>query len=105
MRKALESLFYWIARNRRALTIAALYVACILAADLLAARWIVSLPFGLAVPAGVFAVAPVFTAPSDPAVLTFTLVVTDSLGLADPTPDEVAVTVIEYYVYLPLVSR
>ena len=38
-----------------------LYVACILAADLLAARWIVSLPFGLAVPAGVFAVAPVFT--------------------------------------------
>jgi len=50
-----------IKRNRRALTIATLYVACILTADVLAARWIVSLPFGLAVPAGVFAVAPVFT--------------------------------------------
>ena len=28
-----------------------------------------------------------FTAPGDPAVLTFTLTVTDSLGLPDPTPD------------------
>jgi PKD repeat protein len=36
---------------------------------------------------------PSFTAPSNPAVLTFTLTVTDSLGLADSTPDEVTVTV------------
>jgi hypothetical protein len=51
---------------------------------------------------------PVFTAPGSAAVLTFTLAVTDSLGLADPTPDEVVVTVTEmptYYVYLPLVSK
>jgi uncharacterized PurR-regulated membrane protein YhhQ (DUF165 family) len=41
--------------------IAILYVVCVLAADILAARWIVSLPFGLFVPAGVFAIAPVFT--------------------------------------------
>ncbi|MBN2005559.1 MAG: FG-GAP repeat protein [Anaerolineae bacterium] len=34
-----------------------------------------------------------FTAPSDPAVLTFALVVTDSLGMPDPTPDTVTVTV------------
>jgi hypothetical protein len=34
-----------------------------------------------------------FTAPADPAVLTFTLAVTDSLGLPDPTPDEVVVTI------------
>ncbi len=49
------------------------------------------------------AVQPTFTAPSDPTVLTFTLVVTDSLGLADPTPDEVVITVEGYRVYLPLV--
>jgi hypothetical protein len=36
---------------------------------------------------------PTFTAPGDPAVLTFALIVTDSLGLADPTPDEVIITV------------
>jgi PKD repeat protein len=41
-------------------------------------------------PAGV---SPTFTAPSDPAVLTFTLAVTDSLGLPDPTPDQVVVVV------------
>ncbi len=34
-----------------------------------------------------------FTAPGDPAVLTFTLTVTDSLGPPDPTPDEVVITV------------
>jgi hypothetical protein len=34
-----------------------------------------------------------FTAPGDPAVLTFTLTITNSLGLPDPTPDEVVVTV------------
>lgn len=41
--------------------IGVIYVACILLADILAARWIIPLPFGLAVPAGVFAIAPVFT--------------------------------------------
>lgn len=41
--------------------IALIYIICILAADVLAARFIVPLPFGLAVPAGVFAIAPVFT--------------------------------------------
>jgi len=50
-------------------------------------------------------VMPTFTAPSDPAVLIFSLVVTDSLGLADPTPDEVVVTVERYRIYLPLVVR
>jgi predicted extracellular nuclease len=51
------------------------------------------------------AVTPTFTAPNDPTVLTFTLVVTDSLGLSDPTPDEVVVTVEGYRVCLPLVLR
>ena len=41
--------------------IAILYIGCILAADILAARFIVPLPLGLAVPAGVFAIAPIFT--------------------------------------------
>ena len=51
---------------------------------------------------------PSFTAPDSAAVLTFTLVVTDSHGLVDPTPDEVVVTVTElpvYYLYLPLVTK
>ena len=47
-----------------------------------------------------------FTAPPAADVLTFTLTVTDSQGLADPTPDEVVITVSEVvttYTYLPLV--
>ena len=36
---------------------------------------------------------PTFTAPAAPTVITFTLTVTDSLGLADATPDEVVITV------------
>ena len=50
---------------------------------------------------------PTFTAPSSPTVLTFSLTATDSLGLADPTPDEVVVTVtqIAFQIYLPLVIR
>lgn len=53
---------------------------------------------------------PTLTAPSNPAVLTFRLSVTDSLGLADPTPDEVVITVQEeideeHFIYLPLVLR
>ncbi len=39
------------------------------------------------------AASPTFTAPGDPAVLTFTLMVTDSFGLPAPEPDEVAITV------------
>ena len=39
------------------------------------------------------AVSPTFAAPPDPAELIFTLAVTDSLGLPDPTPDQVVVTV------------
>jgi len=51
-------------------------------------------------------VTPTFTAPGNPTVLTFTLTVTDSLGLPDPTPDEVVITVRRYYfIYLPLVLR
>jgi hypothetical protein len=46
-----------------------------------------------------------FTAPSDPAVLTFTLAVTDSLGLPDLTPDEVVITVDFHHAYLPLLLR
>jgi uncharacterized PurR-regulated membrane protein YhhQ (DUF165 family) len=41
--------------------IAILYILFILLADILAARWIVPLFFGLAVPAGVFAIAPIFS--------------------------------------------
>ena len=41
--------------------IAILYIACILVANILAAKWIISLPLGLAVPAGVFALAPIFS--------------------------------------------
>lgn len=39
------------------------------------------------------AISPTFTAPPAADVLTFTLTVTDSHGMADPTPDEVVVTV------------
>jgi uncharacterized repeat protein (TIGR01451 family) len=39
------------------------------------------------------AISPTFTAPASETVLTFTLTVTDSHGLADSTPDEVVVTV------------
>jgi len=46
-----------------------------------------------------------FIAPGTPAVLTFTLTVTDSLGLAAPTPDTVIITVESYRIYLPLVLR
>lgn len=38
-----------------------LYVLFVILADVLAARWIVPIGFGLAVPAGVFAIAPIFT--------------------------------------------
>jgi uncharacterized repeat protein (TIGR01451 family) len=40
-----------------------------------------------------FALVTTFVAPPAPAVLTFTLSVTDDLGLADPTPDSVVITV------------
>ena len=38
-------------------------------------------------------ISPTFTAPDTPTVLTFTLRVTDSLGIPAPTPDEVVITV------------
>lgn len=43
-----------------------------------------------------------FIGPSVPTILTFTLTVTDSFGLADPTPDEVVIRVMRS-VYLPLI--
>jgi hypothetical protein len=49
-------------------------------------------------------VSPTFSAPADSAVLTFTLIVTDSLGLAS-TPDEVVITEQLYRIYLPLVIQ
>jgi hypothetical protein len=47
---------------------------------------------------------PTFTAPGHATVLTFTLVVTDSLGLAS-APDVVTITVTEHRLYLPIVLR
>jgi len=38
-----------------------LYIGFIILADVLAANWIIPIGFGLAVPAGVFAIAPIFT--------------------------------------------
>ncbi len=37
------------------------YVTCVVIADILAARWMIPLGFGIMVPAGVFAFAPIFT--------------------------------------------
>jgi hypothetical protein len=51
------------------------------------------------------AATPTFTAPGQETVLTFTLAVTNSLGLPDATPDEVAITVQRHNVYLPCVVR
>jgi len=48
---------------------------------------------------------PTFTAPDDSDVLTFALTVTDNLGLPDPTPDEVVITVNPYQVFLPMITR
>jgi len=45
-----------------------------------------------------------FTAPGTPTVLTFTLTVTDTKSLAS-LPDTVVITVIDHYIYLPLVMR
>jgi hypothetical protein len=45
-----------------------------------------------------------FTAPADPAVLTFTLTVSDSLGLPS-APDTVVITVQAHRIFLPLVLR
>ncbi len=46
-----------------------------------------------------------FNAPEMPTVLTFTLAVTDRLGVADVTPDMVVITVKPYTTYLPFVLR
>jgi len=50
------------------------------------------------------AVNPAFTAPGAAGVLTFTLAVTDSLGLAS-APDTVTITVKDYLIYLPVVMK
>ena len=47
---------------------------------------------------------PTFAAPSATGILTFTLSVTDSLGLSDPTPDQVVI-IVSYSIYLPLVLK
>ncbi|MCP4537983.1 MAG: DUF11 domain-containing protein [Chloroflexi bacterium] len=47
---------------------------------------------------------PTFTAPITPTVLTFTLTVTDSLGIPS-APDTIVITVTEYYIRLPLVLK
>ncbi|HNT22876.1 MAG TPA: hypothetical protein PKM21_00805, partial [Anaerolineales bacterium] len=47
---------------------------------------------------------PTFTAPGNPAVLTFSLVVTDSLGAAS-TPDTVIVIVQGSGIFLPIILR
>jgi hypothetical protein len=47
---------------------------------------------------------PTFTAPSTPITLTFELVVTDALGLADPTPD-IVVIVVAHRIYMPLALK
>ncbi len=53
---------------------------------------------------GTIALSPTFTAPGTPAVLIFTLVVTDALGLPS-TPDTVVITVTTYRVFLPLIVQ
>ena len=45
-----------------------------------------------------------FAAPGTPTVLTFTLTVTDTKGLASP-PDAVVITVRDHFIYLPVVMR
>ncbi len=50
------------------------------------------------------AISPTFIAPGSTTILTFTLIVTDSLGLAS-VPDTVVIAVTEYRIYLPLVTR
>ena len=46
-----------------------------------------------------------FIAPNNAVTLTFSLTVTDSLGLADPAPDEVVVTVGRLHTHLPLIIK
>ncbi len=48
---------------------------------------------------------PTFIAPNNAVTLTFSLTVTDSLGLADPAPDAVMVTVGRVYTHLPLIIK
>ena len=48
---------------------------------------------------------PSFIAPSVPSVIKFTLVVWDSLGLVDQTPDEVIINVQQNSMFLPLIMK
>src|SRR5690606_17673400 len=50
-------------------------------------------------------VSPTFLAPNSAVTLTFSLTVTDSLGLAGASPDEVTVTVDRLYTNLPLIIK
>jgi len=50
-------------------------------------------------------VSPTFLAPNSAVTLTFSLTVTDSLGLASASPDEVTVTVDRLYTNLPLIIK
>jgi CSLREA domain-containing protein len=50
-------------------------------------------------------VSPTFIAPNNAVTLTFSLTVTDSLGLADAAPDAVVVTVGRVYTHLPLIIK
>jgi chitinase len=51
------------------------------------------------------AIGPSFVAPNTPVTLTFSLVVTDSLGMSALMIDEIVITVQPYHLYLPLVVR
>lgn len=49
---------------------------------------------------------PTFISPNEPCTLTFSLTVTNSLGLTDPTPDEVTITVVSFFdIYLPIITK
>ena len=50
---------------------------------------------------------PTFTAPNHPDILAFSLAVRDSMGMPDPTPDEVVITVENptYCLFLPLIIK
>lgn len=48
---------------------------------------------------------PTFLPPGNPSIITFSLVVTDNLGLADSTPDEVVITTSFRSIYLPLIMK
>lgn len=50
-------------------------------------------------------VTPTFTAPSESSILKFNLIVWDSLGVVDTTPDEVIIHIQEHLLSIPLILR